>query len=220
MTAQSSLTLTGFHDSVYTWAVRWALAEMGLAARYDELNPFDDTQAAGLRGLHPFGQVPVLRDGDFVLYETAAILRYLDRLAPGPDRIPAAPRAEARMWQVISIINGQVYGPLVRQVFSNGYYLPRMEQAGDTDALGDGLAAAPRVLDALDAIAQEGLVLTGQSPNLADLMLAPMLCYFGAVDAGARLIARRPALAAWLAQMQARPALAETRPPCLTEASP
>ena len=52
---------------------------------------------------HPFGRVPVLEDGDFRLYETQAILRYLDRVLPEPALTPDDPRSAARMDQLMNI---------------------------------------------------------------------------------------------------------------------
>jgi len=47
--------------------------------------------------------VPVLEHDGFVLYETAAILRYLDRVLPDPRLTPADARRAARMDQLMSI---------------------------------------------------------------------------------------------------------------------
>ena len=52
---------------------------------------------------HPFGRVPVLEHGDFRLYETQAILRYIDRVLPGPALNPQEPRAAARIDQLMNI---------------------------------------------------------------------------------------------------------------------
>jgi glutathione S-transferase len=52
---------------------------------------------------HPFGRVPVLEHDGFVLYETQAILRYLDRALPAPALTPAELRAAARMDQPMNI---------------------------------------------------------------------------------------------------------------------
>ena len=52
---------------------------------------------------HPFGRVPVLEHDGFRLYETQAILRYLDRVQPDPPLTPADPRQTARMDQVMSV---------------------------------------------------------------------------------------------------------------------
>ena len=48
---------------------------------------------------HPFGRVPVLEHDGFVLYETQAILRYLDRVLPAPALTPVDARTAARMDQ-------------------------------------------------------------------------------------------------------------------------
>src|SRR3954469_3896765 len=52
---------------------------------------------------HPFGRVPVLEHDGFSLYETQAILRYLDRALPNPALTPADPRRAARMDQLMNI---------------------------------------------------------------------------------------------------------------------
>lgn len=52
---------------------------------------------------HPFGRVPVLEHDGFMLYETQAILRYLDRVLPAPALTPADPKRAARMDQVMNI---------------------------------------------------------------------------------------------------------------------
>jgi glutathione S-transferase len=52
---------------------------------------------------HPFGRVPVLEYDGFMLYETQAILRFLDRILPSPTLTPADPKAAARMDQAMII---------------------------------------------------------------------------------------------------------------------
>jgi glutathione S-transferase len=52
---------------------------------------------------HPFGRVPVLEHDGFSLYETQAILRYLDRTLPTPALSPSDARRLARMDQVMNI---------------------------------------------------------------------------------------------------------------------
>ena len=52
---------------------------------------------------HPFGRIPVVDHGDFRLYETQAILRYLDDLYPTPPFQPKDARAKARMNQLVGI---------------------------------------------------------------------------------------------------------------------
>ena len=52
---------------------------------------------------HPFGKVPVLEDDGFVLYETSAINRYLDRTLEGPSLTPSNLREAARLDQWINV---------------------------------------------------------------------------------------------------------------------
>src|ERR1043166_1074933 len=62
---------------------------------------------------HPFGVVPVLDDDGFLLYESRAIVRYLDARFAGPSLVPAEPRDRARMDQWLSVDQSYV-APHVR----------------------------------------------------------------------------------------------------------
>lgn len=76
----------------------------------------------------------------------------------------------------------------------------------DSAKIADGLAAAPAVLAALDAIAAEGLALDPVAPSLADCHLAPMIAAFAAAKEGAALLSRHHALGRWWANVQDLPA--------------
>ncbi len=206
------LTLIGFRHSVYTCIVRMALIEMGLKADYIEADPFADTPDPVLAAHTPFGRVPVLRHGAFILTETSAILRYLDALSAHPSLIPVEPKAAGRMAQVIGIVDAYGYMPLVRQVFSHGYYRPAMGEPFDPAEVARGLVQAEPTLSALDSIAAEGLQLTGDAISLADLHLAPMIAYFAIVAEGDASLRRYSALAAWWDRSKARASLVATDP--------
>ncbi|MFN0116403.1 MAG: glutathione S-transferase family protein [Paracoccaceae bacterium] len=205
-----ALTLFGYRYSVYTRAVRLVLAEKRLRATLVEVDPFAAPLPDGYLDLHPFGRVPVLEHGPFRLYETAAICRYLDEALPGPPLQPEDARDRARMAQVVAIADAYVYRPLVRQVYAHAVFRPAEGLASDPAVIAEGLAAAPRALAALDRIADEGRVLTGAAPTLADLHLAPMIAAFTHAPEGAGLIARYPALDRWWRWMAQRPSLAAT----------
>ena len=204
--------VSGFCHSVYTRSVRIALTEKAVAYRYDEVNPFDPDQADRCRELHPFLRVPVLHHRGARLYETVAILSYVDDAFEGPALMPEGALARARARQVMSITDAYVYPSLVRQVFSHGCYLALAGQHSDPATLQHGLDAAPTILDALEEIAVEGMVLRPDQAGLAEGHLFAQLDYFAMVAEGREMLKRRPRLNAWFQAMAKRQAMVETRP--------
>lgn len=204
----ADLRLTGYGPSVYSRTVRIALYELGQPFDWVEADPFDDEGRAALRGLHPFARVPVLQHGAVTVYETRAILAYLvARFRPGEV---LRPLAAARAVQVQGIVDAYGYWPLVRQVYSHGVFRPASGEPHDERKVTAGLAAAVPVLDALETIAREGLVLTGDECGPADWHLAPVIDAFAQVPAAAAMLAERPGLATWFAAVAARASMAAT----------
>jgi len=207
-----TLNLLGFRHSVYTRVARMGLMETGLTATYIEANPFAAEPDPVLAAMTPLGRVPVLQHGDFVLTETAAILRYLNDLGPGHSLIPTDPQAAARMAQVMGIVDAYVYQPLVRKVFSHGFYQAAVGEIGDPAIVAEGLALSQAPLRALDSIAAGGLQLGGGRISLADLHLAPMMDYFVKVPEAADLLRHYPALSGWWDSISDYPSLQDTDP--------
>ena len=208
----NDLRLIGFRHSVYTRSVRIALAEKGCTYAFEECNPFEAADAARLRTDHPFGRVPLLRHGDFRLFETAAILGYLEDTLEGPRLMPIEARARARARQVIGIVDSYVYKPLVRQVFSHGVYRPRLGEPADPEQVATGMAAAPRILGALEEFASEALVLREGEAGLAEGHLFAMLDYFVLFEPGRVLLQQNTALSRWFDGFALRESALVTRP--------
>src|SRR6185312_4038374 len=100
-----TVVLHGYRHSVYLRIVRLALAEKGTSYERIEVNPFAPDLPKAYLELHPFGKVPALVHVGFAVYETAAIVRYVDRAFPGPALQPADPRALARMDQIMAVVD-------------------------------------------------------------------------------------------------------------------
>src|SRR5262245_66528989 len=96
----SEIVIHAVPGSPFARAVQIGLEEKGAPYRVNALSPGDSKTAAYLK-LHPFGRIPAFEHGDFRLYETQAILRYLDDVFPAPALQPKEPRARARMNQII-----------------------------------------------------------------------------------------------------------------------
>jgi len=207
-----SLVLHGYRYSVYLRIVRLALAEKGVAYERVEVNPFGPDVPAAYLTLHPFGRVPTLVHDGFTLYETGAISRYIDRAFPGLPLQPDGARALARMDQIIGVVDSYGYWPLVRQVFSQRVFRPRIGQPTDDKEVALGLAGAAKVLAALQDLASADTFLTGPAPSLADLHLGAMIAYFAAAPEGAAMLGQYRRLAGWWDRLQTRPSFAATAP--------
>jgi glutathione S-transferase len=205
-----SLVLHGYHYSVYNRIARLVLAEKGIAYDRVEVNPFADLSPEYLT-LHPFGRVPTLVHDGFVLYETGAITRYVDRTFAGPALQPTTARALARMDQLIGIIDSYGYWPMVRQVFSHRVFRSAAGRPVDEAEIARGLAGAAKVLAALEALASEPF-LTGPELSLADLHVGAMIAYFTLAPEGTASLGKHPRLAAWWAELRQRASFAATDP--------
>lgn len=207
-----SLVLHGYHYSVYLRSVRLTLAEKGVTYERVEVNPFSPDVPEAYLALHPFGRVPTLVHDGFVLYETGAISRYIDRAFPGPKLQPEEAHALARMDQIIAVVDSYGYWPLVRQVFSHRVFRTATGQPVDEAEVARGLASSAKVLAALEALASPQAFLVGPELSLADLHLGAMITYFTAAPEGAAMLDRHPRLAGWWRRLQARPSLPATAP--------
>jgi len=207
-----NVTLHGYRFSVYNRIARMTLHEKGTKYTRVEIDPFVPEIPASYRELHPFGKVPVLCHGDFTLFETCAITRYIDAAFAGASLTPPGPQDVARMVQAIAIMDNYGYWPMVRQVFSHRVFRPLHGQAASESEISAGLKTAVQVLDALEKIASEKRVLDGAHVTLADCHLAPMFDYFLRADEGRKIVLRYPALSAWWHSISQLPSFRETDP--------
>jgi glutathione S-transferase len=212
-----TVQLHGYRYSVYAWIARLAMHEKGISYTWIEVNPFAKDIPTDYLAMHPFGRVPTLVHGEFVLFETGAITRYLDEAFEGPRLQPIKPGDRARVSQIVSIIDSYAYWPLVRQVFSHGVFRPRLFKAGlghpaDPIEYQRGLEAAPSVLRALDQLAGESGFLVADSLSLADIHLAPVIAYFTSDPNGGPLLTQHHRLSTWWSMMSVRKHLVDTRP--------
>ncbi len=89
--------------SPFAWRVMLALEVKGLEYQ-SMLLEFSkgDHKSAGYLTLNPRGKVPTLKDGDFVIYESLAIMAYLDRKYPEPALFGKTAEETGLIWRAIS----------------------------------------------------------------------------------------------------------------------
>jgi glutathione S-transferase len=207
-----AVELHGFRFSVYVWIARVALAEKGIGYTLHEVNPFAADVPTDYLAMHPFRRVPTLVDDGFILYETAAITRYIDEAFKGPPLQPAAARQRARMVQIIGIIDSYGYWPMVRQVFAHSVFRPRVGSPVNQAEIEAGAAASEHVLAAIEALVEPGSYLLGTDLTLADVHLAPMIGCFAAASEGRAVLARHARLSEWWRVVRERPSIISTEP--------
>lgn len=162
------LTLLGRSTSINVRKVQWLLAELGLAYQQEQWGAgTQPTDTPAFRALNPNGLVPVLRDGDFVLWESNAICRYLAARERRDDLLPAAlqPRALVEQWMdwQATELNSAWRYPFMALVRK----LPGYDDAG---AIARGIVAWNRHMAILDAqFARTGAFVAGDTFTLADI---------------------------------------------------
>jgi glutathione S-transferase len=211
VTAAGAPVLYGASYSVYTRIAWLALEEKGVPHRLVETDVFaaGGPSAEHLRR-HPFGRIPVLDHGGFVLYETAAIARYVDEGFPGPRLQPDGAAARARMTQMIGILDRYGYRPMVWDVYVERISAREEGRASDERRIAAGLARSATVLGELERMIGTRAFLADESITLADLHAAPMIAYFRLAAEGAEAFSRHGRLAAWWERMNGRPSLRRT----------
>lgn len=177
--------------------------------RLAPVTPGEHKQAAYL-ALHPFGRIPVIEDDGFVLYETQAILRYLDARQPGASLTPADPKTAARMNQAMSILDWYFFRPgsALTLVF-NRLVAPKLGFPADTAAADAAVPTARHCVEVLAGFLADQPYFGGERMGLGDIHLGPHIDMLSEIAEGQEMLAGTP-LAGWVERMRARPSFAAT----------
>jgi glutathione S-transferase len=204
-----SVKVYGVPGSPFMRAVMVGLEEKG--AHYD-LVPISgpETKQPEHMARHPFGRVPAFWHDGFELYETQAILRYVDAAFPGPALQPRDIKARARMDQLIGICDWYLFPQVGVTIAFQRIVKPLlMGGAPDEEIIAKAIPNAERC-HAVIAGFLHGPFLTGAEPSIADIMIACHMSMLAATPECQAIMAKHPALRDWLARMEARPSLQKT----------
>ena len=191
-------------------AVLATLEEKGAAYRFQAIQPVARHAPAYL-ALHPFGRIPVFEHDGFRLYETQAILRYLDRVLPEPPLTPSDVKRAARMDQVMNVNDWYLFQGVGNVIIFHRVIAPRlMGQAPDEAAIEAAMPKAHTVFNELARLLGSQPYFTGDTVSLADLMVAPHLEFFATIPEWAALGEPHGNLGAWMKRMQQRPSMKVT----------
>ncbi len=203
------MKLYGFPPSPNTRKVLATATALGMRLEFVMVNlAAGDQRKPEYLALNPCGRTPTLVDGEFVLWESNAIMQYLAGTKPGP-LWPNDPKARAdiarwQCWQLAHCEEGTsrlIFQHVIKKFMGLGEPEPaeieRAEQAIHRDAaVLDGWLAKRRFF-------------TGDAPTLADFAVAAPMEY--AAPAGFPLD-NYANVKAWHARIEALPAWQESRP--------
>src|SRR5437764_5980892 len=117
-------TVFGFPHSSFVHIAQLVLTHKEVPYTFEDIEP--DMGSPKHLALHPFDRVPILQHGDFVLYETSAIVAYLEEQFPMPSLYPDTPQGRARMNQWISAVNSYYYPYMIYHVGHELNVFPRL----------------------------------------------------------------------------------------------
>jgi glutathione S-transferase len=168
----------GIPISVHTRKVIVTALHKGLAFEVLPVIPVvPDSLPPDWREWSPTGRIPVLRDGDFHLADSAAICAYLDRLHPEPSLYPYPDQAQDHA-RVLSLEQyaGTLFADLVQPLFHETYVNPNMRKQPVDSAHVSSLLneVLPAMFGYLDGIAR-GVFFIGDSLTTADIAVASNL---------------------------------------------
>lgn len=200
------VTIYGRATSSNVQLVMWAVGELGLAhERLDYGHTHGGTDTPTFLAMNPRGRVPVLKDGDLVIWESCAILRYLAaQYGDGGAFWPADPvaRAGVDMW-------AEWGKNELAQAFTTPIFWPRVRTAAqdrNDDALREAVAQFEEHLDLLEGQLAGRAFVTGDALTAADIVIGHLLFRWFDIDVPRR---PRPEVERYYQTLTGRPAYRE-----------
>ena len=210
-----AITLYYGSGSPYAWRVHLALEHKALPYERKILSfAAGDTRKPEFVALNPRHRVPTITDGDFTLYESNAIVEYLDEAYPGRGQplFPGDARNRAVIRRIIMEVDNYLDEP-VDKIITQAFYTKPEER--DEVKLAE---AKKEMMEEYKLFTQymRGDFLAG-ALSAADYALYPMIAFMNRCetkcpDLGADAMLTRE-LAAWKARIESLPYFDGTIPP-------
>jgi glutathione S-transferase len=200
----------GFPRSTFVNIVRLVLTHKEVPYVFHDLEPV--MGKAEHLALHPFNRVPILRHGDFTVYETSAIASYIDEAFEGPRLTPRDVSVRARMNQWVSAVNSYYYPYMIYHVTHERLVFPELGIASDEKVVAHALPKVELGLGVLERELTHGEeYLLGPELTLADFYLLPSTFAFSLTEEGKVMYPRFPAFCRWRERMENLPTTRKLR---------
>lgn len=200
-----TLTIIGTPNSNFVRSVRMVAEEKGVAYQNSPEMPHSDV----IKSLHPMGQVPVMRHGEFQLFESMAIARYIDNVFDGPALVPASPEAAATTVQWASFAQTSVDQLIMRQYVLE--YLFNKDENGNVvrDKIDRVLNKVSKMFRVLDEAVSSGYFGSGDF-SMADCFLMPIISYGQLFPEGKEALESTNHLISYFDKLSQRPSFINT----------
>ncbi|HEY2988267.1 MAG TPA: glutathione S-transferase family protein [Candidatus Binatia bacterium] len=158
--------------SPFAWRVMLTLEVKGLAYE-SKLLEFSkgEHKTPAYRRLNPRGKVPTLKDGDFVIYESLAIMSYLDRKYPDPPLFGKTPEETGLIWRALAESESYILpagDKVIRPIFF-GKELDKVEE------IREAAETLRHELELIDDRLARGQWLVGDKISAADIGVFPLV---------------------------------------------
>lgn len=205
----TKVQILGVPQSNYVWATRIALTEKGV--EYDLIPTAPHSPE--ITAIHPLGKMPALRHGEVTLFESNAILTYVDKAFPGPALAPTDALGAAQVQQWISLVNTAV-DPVIIRAYILAYIFPSgPDKKPDRARIDAALPNIEKQMGILDrAVAKTGF-LVGNAFSLADINLIPIIAGASRFPESSAALDRHGNLKKYLGTHFARASVKGTAPP-------
>ena len=164
------IKIYGFDVSTPANKVRYVANYLNIEYEYEHINALKgEHQTEEHRQRHPAGKVPVIIDGDFVLFESNAIIRYLaDKVQSSIYPKELKRRAQVDQW--LDYVGIHINNAMTK-VFGNRVIFPYVGIEVDERSLADGLTFLDKFLPAIEQQLSKHDYLVGNEISLADFNL-------------------------------------------------
>ena len=186
--------------------ILWMAKELGLDYEHVKVDfASGETRESGFLALNPNGQVPVIYDDGFILWESMAINLYLAKKYGVGGLYPSRLEDEARAWQWSFWGMTEVERPVLTAMMNRAVYPEEKRDKAAADAAEQALAQPLKVLDG--ALGRSPNLL-GESFTVADLNVASILAWARPAQIDMSAV---PNVAEWLKNCAERPAARAAR---------
>jgi glutathione S-transferase len=191
--------------STYSRRVRIALLEKKIPHELVEVDMVARKhRSPEYLALNPYGRVPTLEEDGFVLYESTAILEYLELTRPDPPLVPSDPRGRALVAMHVKLCDIQLARQTGAIIFPKRF-LPK--ERWDEKTMEQAKKEIEKHLEILETQLGKKEFLVGDKYGMVEVCYTPFVQFFPLME-----VSPPPAVAAWVERMLSRDSAQQTKP--------